>query len=542
MKLHTGGKALFLAKKKTKTGAKQVVSSEKAEGRTTVQATEVSQVQQVQQTQAQLGEQILIDSYVVRDPFVRIGISQELDGSKRYLVIEPRLTKQERLQMAELREALKNGLELDVSKFDQSKAVAYLSDQTKEIMRKFRIKFASDTYEKLFYFIERDFLHYGRIDPIMRDPNIEDISCNGPGLPVFVFHRSYESIPTNVSFKTQEDLEKFVLRLAYMSGRHISVADPVVDASLPDGSRVQMTFGSEITKKGSTFTIRKFKEDPYSVIDLIKFGTINAEIAALLWYALENKSSVILAGGTASGKTTSINCLALFIKPEAKIVTMEDTPEINLAHKNWIQSVSRQGISGMGEVTLYDLLRAALRQRPDFIIPGEVRGEEAQTMFQAISTGHAGMSSIHADSIPAVFHRLTNPPMSIPKTLIPALNFVILQSRLTLRGKPTRRILSVTEVVGLDTRSNELITNELYKYNMDKDDYTYSGRSYILEKLAKTKGESLDEIRRELATRKQILEWMAIRGMRRYRDVADVVQRYYTDKPSLLAELGAIAA
>jgi flagellar protein FlaI len=261
-----------------------------------------------------------------------------------------------------------------------------------------------------------------------------------------------------------------------------------------------------------------------------------------MWYALENKSSVLLAGGTASGKTTTINCLALFIRPEAKIVTLEDTPEINLAHKNWIQSISRQGMSGIGEVTLYDLLRAALRQRPDFIIPGEVRGEEAQTMFQAISTGHAGISSIHADSVPAVFNRLTNPPMSIPRTLLPALNFVLLQGRVTLKGKPSRRILSVTEVVGLDTRSNELITNELYRYNMDKDDYIYSGRSYLLEKLAKTTGITLEGVRQELATRKQILQWMVGRGLRRYRDVADIVQRYYTDKPSLLAELGAIAA
>ncbi|MDV3244492.1 MAG: type II/IV secretion system ATPase subunit [Nitrososphaerales archaeon] len=485
---------------------------------------------------------ILIDSYPVREPFVRVVISQELDGSNKYIVVEPRLTIRERSQLDELKEALKNGLDLDVSKFDPSQAVGYLSTQTEEIMKKFGISIPPSSYEKIFYFIERDFLNYGKIDPIMRDPNIEDISCSGPELPVYVFHRTYESIRTNVSFKTQDEVEKFVLRLAYMSGKHISVAEPVVDASLPEGSRIQMTFGSEITKKGSSFTIRKFKADPYSIIDLIRFGTVNAEISALMWYALDNKSSVLLAGGTASGKTTSINCLALFIRPEAKIVTMEDTPEINLAHKNWIQSISRQGTAGMGEVTLYDLLRAALRQRPDFIIPGEVRGEEAQTMFQAISTGHAGMSSIHADSIAAVFNRLTNPPMSIPKTLLPALNFVLLQGRVTLKGRPARRILSVTEVVGLDPRSNELILNELYRYDVETDQYVYSGRSYNLEKLAKTRGMSLEEVRQELATRRQILQWMADGDMRRYRDVASVVQRYYTDRAGLLAEMGGIPA
>lgn len=533
------GFRLFSRKKAA--APKQVVSYEKpmVEQKAAEKAPAQAQVQQVL---APVEGQVLIDNYVVKDPFVRIGISEELDGSRRYRVIEPRLTAKEKSQLAELKDTLKNGLEIDVAQFDPAKAVAYLTEQTRDIIRKFGFKVPKDTYDKLFYFVERDFLHYGKIDPIMRDPNIEDISCNGPALPVYVFHRTYESIPTNVLFKTQEELEKFVLRLAYMSGRNISVAEPMVDASLPDGSRVQLTFGSEITKKGSTFTIRKFKEDPFSVIDLIKFGTITPEIAALMWYALENKSSVLMAGGTASGKTTTINCLALFIRPEAKIVTLEDTPEINLAHKNWIQSISRQGMAGTGEVTLYDLLRAALRQRPDFIVPGEVRGEEAQTMFQAISTGHAGMSSIHADSIPAVFHRLTNPPMNIPRTLLPALNFVLLQSRVTVKGRPARRILSVTEVVGLDTRSNELITNELYKYNIDTDDYVYSGRSYILEKLAKTRGITMEELKQELAAREQILRWMADTGLRKYRDVANMVQRYYSDRAGLLAQLGVLAA
>ncbi|MCS4539912.1 MAG: ATPase, T2SS/T4P/T4SS family, partial [Thaumarchaeota archaeon] len=245
-------------------------------------------------------------------------------------------------------------------------------------------------------------------------------------------------------------------------------------------------------------------------------------------------------GGPYVHNTTSINCLALFIRPEAKIVTIEDTPEINLAHSNWIESISRQGTAGMGEVTLYDLLRAALRQRPDFIIVGEVRGEEAYTMFQALSTGHAGLSSIHADSISAVFHRLTNPPMNIPRTLIPAVNLVVHQARITVNNKPVRRMLSVTEIVGLDTRTSELITNEVYRYDATKDRYVFAGRSYVLEKMAKDRGVNLDEIKAELATRSQIVQWMAKKGLRQYREVANVIQRYYTDKAGLLAEIGAI--
>lgn len=485
-------------------------------------------------------DRVLVDSYSVYEPYVRIVISLEPDGTSRYIVVEPRLTKTEKKLLREIKDALKNGLELDVGKFKPEEAEAYLTRETLKIMKRFGIRIPKFTFDKLFYFIRRDYLHYSIIDPLMRDPNIEDISCNGPGTPIYVFQRNYESIPTNVSFKTQDDLEKFIMRMAYMSGRHISVSEPVVDASLPEGSRIQMTFGTEITKKGSTFTIRKFKEDPYSIIDLIKFGTLDSEIASLFWYLLENKGSVLLAGGTASGKTTSINCLALFIRPEAKIVTIEDTPEINLAHSNWIESISRQGTAGIGEVSLYDLLRAALRQRPDFIIVGEVRGEEAYTMFQALSTGHAGLSSIHADSISAVFHRLTNPPMNIPRTLIPAVNLVVHQARITVNNKPVRRMLSVTEIVGLDTRTSELITNEVYRYDPTKDRFVFAGRSYVLEKMAKDKGVNVAEVKAELATRSQVIQWMAKKGSRQYREVANVIQRYYTDKAGLLAEIGAI--
>lgn len=1048
-------------RKKLRPKAAQVVAQEQAQ-------VEAPPAPEIPAAATDVVGRVLVDSYSVYEPFVRIAISLEPDGTNRYIVVEPRLTKTEKKLLREIKDALKNGLELDVGNFKPEEAEAYLTRETLKIMKRFGIRIPKFTFDKLFYFIRRDYLHYAIIDPLMRDPNIEDISCNGPGTPIYVFQRNYESIPTSVSFKSQDDLEKFIMRMAYMSGKHISVSEPVVDASLPEGSRIQMTFGTEITKKGSTFTIRKFKEDPYSVIDLVRFGTLDSEVAALFWYLLENKGSVLLAGGTASGKsilgsediliyqegaprlfkiselfdglaktrsisneggyevikcggietaafdrnlkvqpfrvkavirhpapshvfkvrtrtgrevtvtgahsiftlmegrvqpypvselepgmflavprtlpeattsasklnlieafaeedwglyvddailyvknaieilgmkavqdilrlghksllialnhhsmavrvsnlvklanaanldvdpsglsiraknyrrgavpalipvskdlmrflgywvsegmygeglklfsldvqvrqeiyqivkrilglevryhkqdrtrmdinsralemvfrhvlgleggagrkkipslvleqpnellveflkayytgdgyarnyveavtksgelahqllyalsrlgivaqmtpkivgketyhrvyvygrknlerfsesvgflnrenqrrlgvylsrkspvhtnidtipgiapllkqclqfksgverkelwgnwhsywssekrighqtlasfvertgaqgelrdtlltlaysdlfwdevteveeleckdsyvydlevpgaqnfvggsgglflhnTTSINCLALFIRPEAKIVTIEDTPEINLAHSNWIESISRQGTAGIGEVTLYDLLRAALRQRPDFIIVGEVRGEEAYTMFQALSTGHAGLSSIHADSIAAVFHRLTNPPMNIPRTLIPAVNLVVHQARITLNGKPVRRMLSVTEIVGLDTRSSELITNEVYRYDTTKDRYIFAGRSYVLEKMAKDRGVDLAEIKAELATRSQIVQWMAKKGLRQYREVANVIQRYYTDKAGLLAEIGAI--
>lgn len=484
-----------------------------------------------------LAASTFVQTYPVFEPYVQIAIVQEPDGKITYRAIEPLLSKKEKEVLEQTKEVLRLALEIDARTVNPKTAEEYLRNETIRILKRFEIKIRKETFEKIMYYVVRDFLRYDRIDPLMRDSRIEDISCDGPKVPIYVWHREFESIPTNIVFEEVEKLDKFVMRAAYMSGRHMSVAQPLVDAALPDGSRIQLTYGAEVTKKGSTFTIRKFKEDPLSIVDLLNYGTLNSEVAALLWLALESKSSILLAGGTASGKTTTINVLSMFIRPENKIVTIEDTPEINLAHTNWIQSIARAGIGGIGEVTLYDLLRAALRQRPDFIIVGEVRGAEASTLFQAISTGHAGLSSIHADSVPAVFHRLVSEPMNIPRTLIPAVNFILYQSRVTVREKPTRRILSTTEVLGIDARTNEFITNEIYRYNQDADTFTYSGRCYIMERIAKTKGMTQEELRRDLDGRKMIFDWMVKNNIRKYKKVADIIGNYYQDPESLLAQV-----
>lgn len=479
-----------------------------------------------------------IETYPVFEPFVYVGIEQEPTGALRYVVIEPALTPAESELLEQIKQMLKVALKIDVKTFKGGQeAEGYLRDEVLRIVKRFELKIRKPVFEKLMYYLVRDLMRYGVIDPLMRDPLIEDISCNGPSIPLYVWHRDYESMPTNVVFPDQESLDKFIMRMAYISGRHLSVAQPIIDASLPDGSRIQMTYGTEVTKRGSTFTIRKFKEDPFSITDLIRLGTLNSEIAALMWFILENKGSILVAGGTASGKTTTINCLSMFIRPEAKVVTIEDTPEIRLAHVNWIQSVTRVGIGGIGEIDLYDLLKAALRQRPDFIIVGEIRGAEAVTLFQAISTGHAGLSSIHADSVPAVLRRLVSEPMNIPRTLVPAINFILLQARLTIGERPARRILSVSELVGLDPRSNEFITNDVFIYQPVGDTFTYGGRSYIAERMAKSRGMSYEELRKELTDRKAVLDWMVQKRIRRYQDVAEVIGSYYRDKEALLNQV-----
>jgi flagellar protein FlaI len=456
----------------------------------------------------------------------------------RYSVIEPSLTPSETRLLQDVKDLLKIALTVKVSSLKSTAdAERFLRGETVRIFRRFGYKVSKSIFDKIMYYLVRDYIGYGTIDPLMRDPQIEDISCDGPKGPVYVWHREYASIPSNITYLDSDALDKFVLRMAYRSGKHVSVAQPLVDASLPDGSRLQMTYGTEVTKKGSTFTIRKFKEDPLTVIDLIKYNTLSADIAALMWFVLENKASILIAGSTASGKTTTINCLSMFISPDAKLVTIEDTPEINLAHTNWIQSVSRTGVAGVGDITLFDLVKAALRQRPDFIIVGEVRGGEASVMFQALATGHAGLSSIHADSVASTLRRLTSEPMNIPRQLIPAVNYILLQSRVEVGGKSARRILSVSEILGVDPRTNEFMVNETYKHDMKTDTYRYSGRSYVLEDLAARHGYTPAYVAQELERRRVVLEWMANKNIRKYRQVTDVIRQYYQDRESLLGKV-----
>ena len=485
------------------------------------------------------GERVFLETYPIYEPYVYAGITKDESGLLKYYVIEPTMEKSDVELMNRIKEILKYEIhKIDVRELEEPKeAEKVLREKAIEIIRKYKMKVPKITFEKIYYYLTRDLIRYGKIDPLMRDPQIEDISCDGPGIPVYIWHRRFESMPTNVKFESEEELTRMVVRLAYLAGKHISVAQPMVDASLPDGSRIQLTYGKEVTKKGSTFTIRKFKEEPFSIVDLIKFNTLNSDMASLIWYAIEHKASILVAGGTASGKTTTINAISMFIKPEAKIVTIEDTPELNLAHENWIQAVARPSVSGMGEISLFDLLKAALRQRPDFIIVGEVRGAETYTLFQAISTGHAGISSIHADSMESVTHRLTSEPMNIPKVFLPSINYVMIEARLLVKGLPARRITQLIEIIGLDQRTGELLTNDVYRYDPKTDTFIYMGRSYVLERLAEREGVSMDEVKKELENRKTVLDWMVLKNIRRYKEVMDVIRRYYTDPEGLLSEI-----
>ena len=451
----------------------------------------------------------------------------------RYVIIEPTLLDEEKKRLEEIDSVLIDELDVDLKTIgDPEKAAAYIRDKVEKITKAYRMNLTKETLDKFMYYIVRDYINYDRIDPMMRDHMVEDISCDGPAVPIYVWHRQFESLPSNVTFDSAEKLDSFVVRLAYKSGRHISIATPMIDATLPDGSRAQITYGKEVTRKGSTFSIRKFRADPLTITDLIDFRTLTAEMAAFFWFLVENRICMMVAGGTATGKTTALNCLSMFIRPDAKVVSIEETAELNLPHENWIASISRPSFGaggGPAEISLFDLLKAALRQRPDYIIVGEVRGDEAYTLFQAMATGHGGLSSIHADTVDGMINRLETEPMKIPRALIPTLDMVAMMTRTRVGERPARRIELASEIVTSEKNPAHLSAKDVFKWDPATDSFSSTNRSQVIEKIKARRGISQEVVETELTRRKAILEWMLKNRIRQYKEVARVIRDYNND-------------
>ncbi len=450
-----------------------------------------------------------------------------------YIPVEPVLDKEGKEIFQRIRGIFER--ELDIGSVQASREM-YIEKRVADIIDLYGIRVSRDILEKVIYFIKRDFIGYGEIDLIMKDPMIEDISCNGPGRNVYIYHRIFESLRTQLKFENEYRLNSFILKMAQISGRHISVLDPITDATLPEGSRVNLTYGSEVTKKGSCFTIRRFKSEPISFIDIMKYGTLNAKQLAYLWLLVEYGGSILVSGGTASGKTTLLNGISLFIKPEAKIVSLEDTAEINIPHENWIQSVTRSGFgraeesggnSKRGGIGLYELLTAALRQRPEYIIVGEVRGSEAFTLFQAIQVGHAAMGTIHGGSMEELVNRIESNPMNVPRSQLASLDLVIFASRIRINNSYARRVVNMVEIQGIDPETKNLITNNIFHWDPYSDSFNYSGKSLILENIATEHGIELDYMEKEIEKREKVINWMYGQGITYFKDVAKNLKAYY---------------
>jgi len=390
--------------------------------------------------------------------------------------------------------------------------------------------------EKLLYRLKRDFIGYARIDPVKHDINVEDISCDGYNSRVFVYHSEYENIITNVEHGKQS-LDDFVVKLAQRSGKGISKRQPQVDATLPDGSRAQLTLGEEVSDHGTNYTIRQFKDVPFTPVDLINWNTFSLDEMAFLWLCIENNKSMIFAGGTASGKTTSLNAISLFIPSNAKIVSIEDTREVELPQRNWVASVTRPsfGEDDKGDVNEFDLLEAALRQRPDYIVMGEVRGEEGRDLFQVMSTGHTAYSTFHADTVGEVIKRFTTEPINVSKTLFTALDLVSIQTQTRVDGNKVRRNKNLTEINEYSAEHDEINVRDVYEWQAETDEFLQMGNSNTLEELKFDRGWKQERLDEELFMRKVVLAYLIEQNLNTYTEVAAAVQAFINDPDTIMA-------
>ncbi|HVL49055.1 MAG TPA: type II/IV secretion system ATPase subunit, partial [Candidatus Thermoplasmatota archaeon] len=486
-----------------------------------------------------------VEVYPVQEPYAFIRILyNEQEHAYFYEVLEPTLNERERNVLEFLEDTLIDVIEIGLSALKEDEAAQMLRKHVDAIIYDYSVVLTPLSKEKILYFILRDFLGYAKLDAVMRDDLIEDISCDGPFVPVFLYHRKYESVKSSVLYGSHEALDSFVIQIAQRSGKHISIAEPLLDATMPDGSRLNATLSDEVTSNGSTFTIRKFREDPFTPADLVRFGTMSADILAYWWLAVQNGASAIYAGGTASGKTTSLNAILLFIPPQMKIVSIEDTREINIPHENWIAGVTRSGFGPRdnngrqaGEIDMFTLLKAALRQRPEYILVGEVRGQEAYALFQAMATGHTAYGTMHADSVESVIHRLESEPLSIPRSMLEALDVVSVQIQTRIGDKRVRRTKELVEIVGLDPHTREILTNEVFSWNPARDEFEFTNVSYVLERIQMERNLTEAQMKEEFARRKEIIEILVKHGIRDYKEVGLIIAHYYKEPEVTLEKL-----
>jgi flagellar protein FlaI len=479
-----------------------------------------------------------LERYWVNEPYALVVILFNPEkNSNIYYVVEPKLSEFEKVFLNEIKDRLKDVLLFEDIKSEENKD-KILTAKVRKLVRDYAIDVTPLITEKILYYTRRDFIKFGKIDALMHDERIEDVSANGFDIPIYLYHKKYTNLATNVVF-TESELDSYVIRLAQRCGKHISVAEPMIDATMPDGSRIQMTLGTAVTTHGATFTIRKFSEVPITPIDLINWHTFSAEEMAYLWLCIENNKSLIYAGGTASGKTSSLNAVSLFIPWQAKIITLEDTRELKLPHPNWIPGVTRDSFSpdGKGSIDMYDLLKAALRQRPEFLLVGEVRGKEALTLFQAMSTGHTTFSTMHADSVSSAIHRLENPPISVPRTMIQALNIISIQSQTFVKGKRARRNMKLVEITDIDPTTRNIKTNDIFVWDALTDKFNRVGESKALAEITLRRGWSLADLNKELTNRQKILEFMVNNKIFDFNAIATIIHDYQVTPDKVLKKL-----
>lgn len=456
-----------------------------------------------------------------------------------YSVMEPKIDENQLKLLEEMKEYIQEKVDINFSQLRKKDALDYIEKVFGAAMEYFKFRTDRQSEDVLRYYIFRDFVGLGKIEPLLNDKYIEDISCDGVGISIYIYHRDPRigSITSNVRFGTKEELDSFVNKLAERCGKTISIANPLLDGTLPDGSRIQATLGSDIARRGSNFTIRMFTEKPMTPVDIIGYGTCDIRMMAYYWLLIEHGSSFLVSGGTATGKTSMLNVLSLFIKPQMKIVSIEDTSELRLPHAHWVPEVARTPISEEGKVDMYELLRESLRQRPDYIIVGEVRGKEAFVLFQQMAVGHSGLATIHAENFPKLVDRLTSPPINLPPDLMQNLDVIIFIKRLKKGRRYIRRVIDSIEVVGFDASKKIPIINNVFGWDPKTDSFPRTGKSALLKKIADISNMTEENIHDELRKRAKVIEYIIKRELTDYRQIGYIINLFYTSTDYLMRKI-----
>lgn len=481
-----------------------------------------------------------MNNNVIKKQFDSIG--SNFDVVPQYNVFKQKYSSEEKLLLSELRENL---VDLAISS-DESLQVnedKLLNDIKNFLFAKLANNSQNNTIsneylDNLARKLFQDLVGYGEIDPLIRDDDLEEIMVIGIDKPVFVYHREYGMMKTNILFKDAGEVMNLIDSIARQINRRIDQESPILDGRLPDGSRVNATI-PPISADGPSMTIRKFKRDPLTIIDLINSKTISVELAAFFWLCFDGlgvkSANAIISGGTSSGKTTTLNALSSFINPKERIITIEDTLELQIPHEHVIRMETRPpNVENRGELTMNDLVKNSLRQRPDRIIVGEVRGSEAITLFTALNTGHSGFGTLHSNDARETITRLTNAPMSVPNIMISAIDFIIMQNRIYRSdGVSFRRISEVAEVSGIEEGVIQL--NKIFEWDPQSDTIKNVGiTSKTLTEIANVSGNSLNSLYDEIKNREIVLQHMVDQNIRSIRDVSTVLEMYYLDSQKVL--------
>lgn len=474
--------------------------------------------------------------YPLLQPFADAHIHWDEDEEELiYEIEEPTLNDREQEIFDQVKNALEKKISVPLSQLETSEDVIdYLQGEVQDVLAELGYHLSESTENKLMYYVYRNFGGLNEIEALMHDPYIEDIGCSGLGIPVYIIHTKFGSIKTNLQFDDEDVLSNLIVKLAERANKYVSYSDPLLDGTLPDGSRVNASLTQDVTTKGPTFSIRKFQEVPFSAVDLLDLGTVNRDVMAYMWMCFEYQKSALVIGGTATGKTTFLNSVVSFIPPEMKIVSIEDTRELQLPHENWIPSVTRSAAGDQqDDITMYELLRESFRQNPDYVVVGEVRGKEASVLFQGMASGHPSLSTMHASNPADVVSRLTTPPINLSPALVETLDIIVSMTHAREWGENARRVQAVYEIEDISDEGTAR-TNEYFSWTSVDDTFSQKADSTVLDNIQQQFGLDTSEIQQEIEDRKRVLEWLHEKGYTHFEKVSSVISEYYKDKDTVM--------